>query len=147
MSDAPRKRPVIKNAKAKKVLDKIIETDGKISMQKAMLEAGYSKGHAHNSHMFTRSNIWLELLDEYLPDELLAKKHYELLTKLDDKGEVDVTATARALDLAYKIKNRYQPSQTNIQVNNVIPLLGGDSIKDVSKNDSNREDIETEEKN
>ena len=147
MSNTPPKRPVIKNAKAKKVLDKIIETEGKISMQKAMLEAGYSKGHAHNSHMFTRSNIWLELLDEYLPDELLAKKHYELLTKLDDKGEIDTAATARALDLAYKIKNRYQPSQTNIQVNNVIPLLGGDSVKNVHKDDSNREDTETKQEN
>jgi hypothetical protein len=135
--------PSTRKIRAKKVLDKIVESNGKISMQKAMIESGYSVTHAHNSHLLTRSKMWQDLLNEFLPDELLLKKHFELLTKLDDKGEVDVQATARALDLAYKIKNRYQQSQTNVQINNFIPLLGGDSVKNVHKDDSNREDTET----
>lgn len=36
-------------------------------------------------------------------------------------------------------------NQTNVQVNNFIPLLGGDSAKNViSENDSNREDTQTQ---
>ena len=143
MTVKPTHIPSTRKIRAKKVLDKIVETGGKISMQKAMLEAGYSKNHAHNSHLLTRSQMWQDLLNEFLPDELLLKKHFELLTKLDDKGEVDVQATARALDLAYKIKAKYQPTQTNVQINNFIPLLGGDSVKNVHKDDSNRENTET----
>ena len=134
LKDSPRR------IRAKKVLDKIIETEGKISMNKAMIEAGYSKSTAHNPQYLVKSQVWKDLLEEFLPDDLLLRKHKELLNKLDDKGEADTNATARALDLAYKIKNKYQQT-TNLQINNVIPLLGGDSKKNVSENNSDRENI------
>lgn len=45
-------------------------------------------------------------------------------------------------------KRQFKDSnQTNVQVNNFIPLLGGDSAKDVPANNSNREDTPITEEN
>jgi hypothetical protein len=136
-----------KKTRAKKVLEKIVESGGTKAVSKAMREVGYSEGHCRNPHLFTRTKLWQDIIEEYLPDELLARKHKELLTKMDEKGELDTQATARALDMAYKIKNKYQQQQTNVQINNFIPLLGGDSKKNVSENNGDRENIVAPEKN
>lgn len=46
-------------------------------------------------------------------------------------------------------KRQFKDSnQTNVQVNNFIPLLGGDSAKsEIQENDSNRENTSTQEEN
>lgn len=57
---------------------KLIENDGK-SVSKAMREAGYSEGAAHNPHRLTKSKTWDELMEQYLPDKKVAQVHKQLL--------------------------------------------------------------------
>ena len=74
-------------------------------------------------------------MEEYLPDETLAKIHEQLLTKQDvivrnnpttgkmeviATGQIDVQAVKAALDMAYKLKGSYAPEKAivaNIIVN------------------------------
>lgn len=48
-------------------------------MGTAMIEAGYGKGYAKNPKKFESTKDWQELLDEYLPIDVLAAKHLQLL--------------------------------------------------------------------
>lgn|SRR3990167_2213487 len=71
-----------------------------------------------------KTKDWKGLMDEYIPDEVLMKKHRELLdkkkvfviTRWDNKknklvsqegDEIDVKAVSEGLDMSYKLKNRY----------------------------------------
>ena len=102
----------------KRTATKMVETGGNVS--KAMVAGGYSPKTAHNPKKLTDSNGWKELMESNIPDDLLARKHQELLNKkvmfVSGKGkarktlatkEIDATAVAKGLDLAYKIKNKY----------------------------------------
>lgn len=65
-----------------------------------------------------------QAIAEMLPDDLLAEKHLALLNKIDDKGEIDVQAVSKGLDMGYKIKGTYAPEKTiaaNITINTVDP--------------------------
>lgn len=63
--------------KQKKAIDKLVENGGNIS--KAMRDVGYSPQTAKTPQKLTESKGWKELMDKYLPDSLIAKKHNELL--------------------------------------------------------------------
>lgn len=69
-----KKQPSIR---VKKAFSNALENGGNIS--KAMRDAGYSGAMAKNPHKLTQSEAWKVLMDRYLPDELLAKSHRELL--------------------------------------------------------------------
>ncbi len=61
---------------------------------------------------------------EMIPDELLGEKHLALLNKLDDKGEIDVQAVSKGLDMGYKIKGVYAPDKSinlNVEANITDP--------------------------
>ena len=92
--------------KQKKVLDKIMENHGNIS--KSMEQVGYTKATAKNPKNLTDSKGWQELVKEYLPDINLAKKHKQLLNS--KKEEIGI----KALDLGYKVKGSYAPTQSDI---------------------------------
>ena len=62
--------------KQKKAFDKMVENGGNVSP--AMIEAGYSENTAHTPQKLTESKGWKELMETYLPDELLGQKHREL---------------------------------------------------------------------
>ncbi len=49
---------------------------------------------------------------ESIPDELVAEKHKALLNKIDDKGEIDVQAVSKGVDMAYKLKGSYAPEKS-----------------------------------
>lgn len=51
-------------------------------------------------------------LAERIPDELLEKRHLDLLNKVDDKGNIDVQAISKGLDMGYKLKGAYAPEKT-----------------------------------
>ena len=70
--------------KQKKAFKRTMENYGNVS--KSMKEVGYSKNTAKNPKVLTESLGWLELMEEYLPDKLLAKKHKELLNKTNKDG-------------------------------------------------------------
>ena len=64
--------------KQKKAFKIVGENGGNIS--KAMAEAGYSITKPNvSTDKLTNSNGWKELMEQHLPDKLLAKKHRELL--------------------------------------------------------------------
>src|SRR3990167_8149103 len=104
--------------KQKVAYKKTIENNGSVS--KAMRETGYSLNTAKNPQSLTESKGWKELMNTYLPDELLGKKHRQLLNKVD-KGtkEPETQAVSKALDMAYKLKDRYPKNNdlTAIQIN------------------------------
>lgn len=77
-----------------------------------MREAGYSEATSNLPQALTESNGWKELMEEYLPDKLLASKHKALLNKMDKEGEIDTNAVGKALDMAYKLKGKNAPEKT-----------------------------------
>jgi len=104
---------------------KIIETNGNVS--KAMILAGYPKTTARNPQQITRSKAWPDLMEKYFPDTLLSKQHKKLLVKnefiavgekgdrhIEPTGEIDPQAVARALDMAYKLKNKYPATAVDV---------------------------------
>lgn len=115
----------------KLAFQKAVENHGNIS--KAMVEAGYSEASAKNPKNLTDSKGWKELMEEYLPDSLLAQKHKELLTvnkkttivhddeSTEVREELDSNAIKAGLDMAYKLKGKYkednEQKKPNITVN------------------------------
>lgn len=100
----------------RKAIEKVVENNGNVS--RAMIEAGYSKAAAKNPKNLTESKAWAELMEKYLPDDMLAKRHMQFLntekiTKVYQKGELryeeETTdpSAVKALDMAYKLKKRY----------------------------------------
>jgi hypothetical protein len=63
------------------VIRKMTAKDGTpTSSRRAMKAAGYSENYARNPQRFLRTKTAQELMDEYLPSDLIAKTHNELLT-------------------------------------------------------------------
>lgn len=128
--------------KQKNVFKKIAENHGNIS--KSMLQVGYSPNTAKKPQNLTESKGWQELMQEYLPDSLLAERHRELLDKReihfikgeDGKGESelldtpDTNAVTKGLDMAYKIGGRYAPEK-HLNVN--IEVEASAEIKDLTQ--------------
>lgn len=115
--------------KQQKAINNAVENGGNVS--RAMIDAGYSPATAKNPDKLTKSSAWIELMEEHLPDDLLAKKHKELLTtpkkvRTFKKGELeseteelDTHAISKGLELAYKIKDKFAPEQKGVtQVQN-----------------------------
>lgn len=63
----------------KKLSQEMIENDGKEPMSKLMAKAGYSHSYCRNPHKLKGTENWQELMKIYLPDDLIARKHEELL--------------------------------------------------------------------
>lgn len=95
----------------KRVAQILMENSGK-SVSQAMKEAGY-KG-TRNPQQLTRSKGWQELMEQYLPDHLLAQTHHEGLKATrpfsshtePDKEVPDYAVREKYLDLAYKVKRK-----------------------------------------
>lgn len=66
--------------KQKLAFKKTLENGGSVS--KAMRETKYNKSVAKNPKILTASKGWKELMDQYMPEDLLAKKHIELLSSV-----------------------------------------------------------------
>ncbi len=106
-----------------------MENNGNVS--KSMREVGYSLNSAKNPKMLTDTKGWKELMDEYLPDKLLVKKHLALLEKKEVKrtfnpeigewievetGDVDTQAVSKGLQMAYDLKGYFAPIK-NVTLN------------------------------
>lgn len=129
--------------KQKVAYKKTLENNGVVS--KSMLEAGYSKNMAKNPQSLTRSKGWKELMGNKLSDDVLFKKHLQLLNKEEviiknnvTSGEIDVIPTGQidtqavkaGLDMAYKLKGYYTVDPTPNQVNFVnINLFDNPDVK------------------
>lgn len=95
--------------KQKIAFDKVMN-EGK-NVKTAMLEAGYKPSFAENPQELTNSEGWKILLEKYVPDDLLAQKHHELLEARDKEGFTDYNAMKSGLDMGYKLKGKYAPEK------------------------------------
>ncbi len=102
--------------KQQRILSEVVENGGNVS--KAMKAVGYSPATAQNPSKVTRSKGWQELMEKYLPDKHLSARHREFLDaprqirtykKGDLVSETEETdpSAVKALDMAYKLKGRY----------------------------------------
>lgn len=108
------------NIRQKKLIKKILENSGKpISISQSMKEVGYGEGYAKNPQYLTNTKSWQQLMDEFLPDSLIAEKHNALLNKTDDKGDIDANAVKSGIDLAYKVKGRFAPEKIEHSIREV----------------------------
>ena len=117
------------NIRQKKLLKKILETNGKpVSVSQSMREVGYGEGYAKNPQLLTKTKSWQELMEEYLPDDLLAERHRELLNKRDKDADVPETQAVKAgLEMGYKIKGKYAPEKVEHTITTVKVINYGDS--------------------
>lgn len=84
------------------------------SMKSAMLEAGYSEEYASNPQKLIKTKTWEELLDEYLPDELLTKvaveglfaKRIQTSPTEGDREVEDYAVRQRYLETSLKMKGK-----------------------------------------
>ena len=93
--------------KQKRALTKVVENGGNVS--RAMLEVGYSPATAKTPQKLTESKGWLELVEQHLPDSLVAEKHNWLLKQDNYK------AVTNGVDMAYKLKGRYAAEKREIE--------------------------------
>jgi hypothetical protein len=84
------------------------ESNGKLSVASAMKEAGYSISTAHNPQQVTKSKSWKELIDEFLPESMLIDKLKENI-----KQKKSINASNTAMDMAFKIRGKYQKEKDN----------------------------------
>ena len=96
------------------------------NMGEIMVKAGYSENTAKAPTKLTKSKGWNELMEKYIPDDLLAKKHKELLTipkkvrtfikgdLTNEYEELDSNAVSKGLDMGYKLKGKYVPEKLDI---------------------------------
>ncbi len=98
------------------------------NLSKAMAKAGYSPEVAKRTDKLTRTKGWEELTAKFLADDLLAERHLQLLNKQEVSSDIegnkiyqpDTQAVSKALDMAYKIKDKYAPEKKinlNLDVN------------------------------
>jgi hypothetical protein len=120
------------NIKQKKAFQLVVEKRRSVSA--AMREVGYSPQTAVNPKNLTETIGWKQLMEEYLPDSLLAQKHKELLTigrkkrkirhgtTIEEIEEIDTNAVKAGLDMAYKIKGAYKEDNDQKKLNVTISL-------------------------
>ena len=92
---------------------------------KAMIQAGYSPVTANMPSKLTQSQGFQELLAKNLPEKLVTKRHKQLLNKKEVivrynheaktyetiKTEQPHSDTAKAIDMAYKLRGSYAPEK------------------------------------
>jgi hypothetical protein len=87
-----------------KTLEAMVENGGKMSP--AMKKAGYSVAYSKHPEKLKRTKTWQQLLEEYLPDDLLARTANEGLHAITEKGAMDFNVRQRYLDTSLKMKNK-----------------------------------------
>lgn len=118
-----------------KKVEKKLRKHLKIRVSEEMKEI-YKPSVVKKPKILTASKGWNELLETYLPDSLLAKKHKELLSipkkiRQFNKGklmteyeELDSQAVSKGLDMGYKLKGHYKAEKKeifgNINIGNIL---------------------------
>jgi len=128
----------IKQKATAKEMVKVIEGKQNKTAGEILENVGYSEGICENPKVVLESKGYQEVLNEYLPDDLLAEKHKELLTVpkiikttkrgelIDSEESLDVQAISKGLDMAYKVKGSYAPEKkqsVNLYLNTKIKNL------------------------
>jgi hypothetical protein len=123
--------------KHRKVLEELQKPENKGYLSKAMIAASYSRRYAETKSIALKgSRSFQALLDEHLPEDLVAVRHRELLNKrarrnvYDNKGNIieygvddgpDTSAVTKAIEMAYKLRGVYSkddaPKQATVTYN------------------------------
>lgn len=112
---------------------KLLENPG-MAISKVMVEVGYDEDTAKNPSDLTESKGWAELMEEYMPDTLLGEKHKALLNKKEtinvrspdgvntqiETDQLDANAVSKGLDMAYKLKGYYKPTENKVTLKGEI---------------------------
>lgn len=118
--EKPKSNPTIRQKKLAKEISENLGTP----MGKAMRKVGYSKEYSESPKQLTSTKSWQDLMEEYIPDTLLAEKHQALLNKKEQivvrngntsevvmTDEIDTQAVKAGVDMGYKLKGRFAPEQ------------------------------------
>mgnify|MGYP001594861755 CR=1 FL=1 len=130
-NDQPKKSKKAKTkvlTRHKLLIKKILENLGNgMSLGEAMRQAGYSDSYSDNPQQLQGTDSWITLTDEYISDKELMEMHRKLLHKEEviaknnnksgkvdivRTGEIDPYAVKSALDMAYKLKKKYDNTIT-----------------------------------
>lgn len=116
--------------KQKKAFEKSLENNGNVSS--AMREVGYSENYSKNPQDLKKSKGWKELLDEYIPDDLLQKKLKEGLDATKNvykEGETfaepDFAVRHKYVDTSLKLKDKYPVEKKEVTLEIPQPILNG----------------------
>lgn len=128
--------------KQKAAFEASLENNGNVSQ--AMREAGYSDNYAKNPQDLKKSKGWQELLDEYIPEDLLQQKLKEGLDATrtlrssdgGDLAEIDFVTRHKYLDTAFKLRGSYAPEKHEHDIK-PTPILNA-----VHSNNSNEKDTQ-----
>ena len=122
-----------------KVKEKVRKGE-KVAVSKEM-EGTYSKSISKQPNRLTKSKGWQELMQQYFPDEDLAKVHKaglkaskEMIVngkKLEGVEIPDYSTRHKYLDSAYKLKGSYVPEQIETKSVNVNINLDAKTLKEV----------------
>ena len=124
-----------------------IYTDELVTKLESIFKIGGTVAEACSYAMISKENYyrWLEEKPDFMTKMESAQKYPDIVAKnivLDSMIKNKDLTTAKWWLEKRQFKDT---SQTNVQVNNFIPLLGGDSAKNaVSENTGNREDTTTQ---
>ena len=114
-----------------------------VPRQEAMMQEGYSESYSRNGHI-AETDSWQELMKNYLPDQLLAKRHKELLNKREvvkeyshERGEYvqkvidqpETQAVSKGLDMAYRLKKHYLQGEGEGNKTLIINISGETAIR------------------
>jgi len=102
--------PTLNQRKAVKETIENLRKGKKVSIGKILVKNGYGKSMQTNPQVVTKSKGWQELMEEYLPDELLTKVHREGLKaiftdKFNDEAP-DYAVRHKYLETSYKVKGK-----------------------------------------
>jgi len=97
----------------KKAIDNVVENGGNVT--KAMRDAGYAETTVNNPDNLTKSDAWLELMEAYLPDDML-------LGALSDDIEKKEGNRKAELELAFKLRGK-MVEKTEGKIEGKIDLL------------------------
>jgi hypothetical protein len=98
---------IIPTIKQKNTFKKVINESK--SASRAMRESGYDETTAKNPSNLTNSKGWQQLMDEYLDDEVMTARLNQIM--LGGANRESLTA----LDMGYKLKNKYPKETTEIE--------------------------------
>jgi hypothetical protein len=123
--------------KQKKAFEKSLENNGNVS--KAMREVGYSKNYSKNPQDLKKSTGWQELLEKYIPDDLLQQKIKEGL-EATKEDKPDFAVRHKYVDTSLKLRDKYPAEKRDVNLTLPNPILNG-----ISSDDSNIQNSESEE--
>lgn len=102
----------------------LLENRGRVTGED-MLEVGYSEAYSKNPKQLEATKGWQELLDEYIPEDLLQKKLKEGLDATDKDKNTDFSVRHKYLDTAIKLRGLYAPEKKDVNFKGIASLLDG----------------------